>query len=73
MSVIDGGTFKCYDHEEPFETVDPNAWNEHIKDPEHKKTESGSSACVVCGNQTEYTHKPINKKAVCDKCKEDLK
>lgn len=72
MSVIDGGTFKCYNHDPMYETVDPAAWEEHIH-KEEGMTESGSSACVVCGNQTEYVHKPINKKAVCDKCKEDLK
>lgn len=70
MSVIDGGSFKCYQHEQIFETVDPRLWAEHTAQ-EH--TESGSAACVICGNQTQYQHKPKNKKAVCDKCKEDLR
>jgi hypothetical protein len=71
MSVIDGGSFKCYQHgEETFETTDPKEWAEHLK---QDHTESGSSACVVCGNPTEYKNKPTGKKAVCDNCKEDLK
>jgi len=70
MSVIDGGSFKCYQHDQTFETVDPNAWAEHMKEGH---TESGMSACVVCGNPTEYKNKPVGKKAVCDNCKEDLK
>ena len=71
MSVIDGGSFKCYNHDPLYETVDPALWEEHTHDGTH--LESGSTACVVCGNQTEYVDKPITKKAVCDKCKEDLK
>ena len=71
MSVIDGGSFKCYDHEPPFETVDPAAWQAHITEEGHK-TESGSAACAVCGNVTEFKHKPVNKKPICKKCKEDL-
>lgn len=72
MSVIDGGSFKCYNHDPIYETVDPTAWAEHLRN-EEGLTEAGSSACVVCGNPVEYTDKPINKKAVCDTCKEDLK
>jgi hypothetical protein len=71
MSVIDGGSFKCYSHDPVYETVDPAAWKEHLNDGKH--TESGSGVCVVCGNPTEYKNKPTNKKPVCDKCKEDLK
>jgi hypothetical protein len=72
MSVIDGGSFKCYDHDPVFETVDPKVWAEHISKQGHK-TESGSAACAICGTQTTYSHKPVSKKAICDKCKEDLK
>jgi len=69
MSVIDGGSFKCYSHVPIYETVDPKIWAEHLA-KDH--TETGSSACAVCGNQTSYVHKPMNKKPICDKCKEDL-
>ena len=69
MSVIDGGSFKCYQHKNVFETVDPKVWDEH-REKDH--TESGSAACVICGNQTTFKNKPVSKKAVCDKCKGDL-
>jgi uncharacterized paraquat-inducible protein A len=73
MSVIDGGSFKCYETNDKtmhYETVDPAAWEEHKKG---HNTNSGSTSCVVCGNQTPISHLPMDKKAVCDKCKEDLK
>lgn len=69
MSVIDGGSFKCYQHKNMFETVDPKAWAEHL---EKDHTESGSGACAVCGNQTDFKHKPIGKKPLCEKCKKEL-
>ena len=72
MSVIDGGSFKCYETEDKtmhYETVDPKEWAEHMK---NHNTESGSAACVICGNQTQYKNKPVSKKPVCDKCKGDL-
>lgn len=71
MSVIDGGSFKCYSHEPIFETVDPNVWKEH-KTTCEGMTESGSTACAVCGKQTSFVHKPVNKKAICDDCRKDL-
>ena len=70
MSVIDGGSFKCYSHDQIYETTDPKIWAEHT---EKEHTESGNAACVICGTQTTFSHKPKNKKPVCDKCKEDLK
>lgn len=70
MSVIDGGSFKCYNHEELFETIDPQEWEAHINDGSHK--ESGTSACAVCGTPTTYENKTIGKKALCEKCKGDL-
>lgn len=69
MSVKDGGSFKCYNHKEVFETVDPKVWGEHIDDGKH--TDSGSAPCAICGNITNYQHKPIDKKPMCDKCKGD--
>ena len=71
MSVTDGGSFKCYAHDPIYETLDPAQWEEHKRDPHY--TESGSGPCAICGNITEYSHKPYAKKAVCDNCKEDLK
>lgn len=71
MSIIDGGSFKCSNHDTIFETTDPAVWEQHLNDGEH--LESGSTNCAICGNPTTFVDKPIGKKAVCDKCKEDLK
>lgn len=67
MSVIDGGSFKCDQHKNRFETTDPKVWEEHL---EKEHTESGTSVCAICGNQTEYQHKPVGLKPMCEKCKE---
>lgn len=72
MSVIDGGTFKCSETEDKtvhFETADPAVWEEHLQG---HNTESGSGPCAVCGVQTSFIHKPVGKKPLCDKCREDL-
>jgi hypothetical protein len=72
MSVIDGGSFKCYSdkHKTIFETTDPGEWEAHINDGKH--TETGSSVCAICGNPTNYEHKRQGIKAVCKKCKEAI-
>lgn len=66
MSIIEGGSFKCDQGHEPYETVDPQQWAEHQK--EH--TESGSSVCAICGKATSYVNKPIKLKPMCEECKE---
>jgi hypothetical protein len=70
MSVIDGGSFKCDQHDQRFETTDPQVWHEHMNDGNH--SESGEGVCAVCGTKTFYEHKIIGKKPLCDKCREDL-
>lgn len=69
MSIIDGGSFKCYAHDTIFETTNPREWEEHRKTD---GTDSGSAPCAICGNITEYSHKPVGKKPLCATCKEDL-
>ena len=71
MSIVDGGSFKCYGHgDKLFETTSPEEWEEHIHDGKH--VEEGSAPCAVCGNITSFTNKVVGKKPLCDKCKEDL-
>lgn len=70
MSVIDGGSFKCYAHEELYETTNPQDWIQHISDGSH--TESGSGPCGLCGTITEFSKKPIGKKALCSNCKKEF-
>lgn len=67
MSIIDGGNFKCDQHEERFETADPAMWEEHVK-KDH--TDSGTSVCAICGKETSFVHKPRNLKPMCNDCKE---
>lgn len=74
MSLTDGGAYKCDDRshsKKTFTTADPVEWANHRADGKH--TDSGSSTCVICGNQTTFDHKKSTQKAVCEKCKEDLK
>jgi DNA-directed RNA polymerase subunit RPC12/RpoP len=72
MSIIEG-SFKCdappHGRENRYETVDPAAWEAHLK--EHKTTESGSSVCATCGKHTEFTKKTKGLKPMCDECKQE--
>jgi hypothetical protein len=67
MSVIDGGSFKCSQHDTLYETTNPAEWEAHVAE-EH--TDSGTSVCAICGKPTSYEHKPKNLKPMCADCRE---
>jgi len=76
MSILEGGEFKCGDHD--FKTENVEEWYKHCEskdengDPIHM--ESGSGECIFCHKENvdcviPYTRPGTIKGIVCDSCK----
>lgn len=57
MALIEGPGFHCYLHD--FDTNDVAEWNFHCTTAEGHY-EMGTTICITCGNQIEFTNLPFH-------------
>jgi hypothetical protein len=58
MSLVEGGPFRCYNHEKVFETTSLEEFNDHLVNSEELHTQSGSAPCALCGKGVQYENEP---------------
>jgi hypothetical protein len=74
MSLIDGGVFKCGNHDEEFVTESKEEWDKHLAehaDAGDVKT-FGNTNCVVCGKQVVHEDTPVGMNPMHQECKDKL-
>jgi hypothetical protein len=73
-SLVDGGTFKCSNHEngEEFETDNITEWKSHLESHD-ELTKTGSGSCPICNKAISFDKVPLKLNPVHKECLEALR
>jgi hypothetical protein len=74
-SLIDGGTFKCSNHEDgEYETDNIVEWKEHLASHElGELTKTGSGSCPLCNKPITFDKVPLHLNPAHKECIEAMR
>lgn len=74
MSIIDGGSFKCGNHDKEYVTDDVNQWQKHLEGHAKKGdlTKFGSASCIVCNKTVDFKDVPNHINPMHEDCRKYL-